>query len=70
MDYTAVLTLYLKGGNRRGVSCNEGRSKRKKEKFMKAVEATFLSLLELWFTKSWQAGLLCIAKQMGSEVEH
>lgn len=50
----------------------KGRVKSLKEKHMKAVEATFLSLLEICLTKSWQAVLLCIAKQMGwvSEVEH
>lgn len=48
----------------------KGGAKSLKEKCMKAVEATFLSLLEIYFT--WQAVLLCIAKQMGwvSEVEH
>lgn len=50
----------------------KGGIKSLKEKYMKAEEATFLYLLEICFTKSWQALLLCIAKQMGwvSEVEH
>lgn len=68
VHYTAALTLYLKAGNRTGVSANE-RGSRIFERKMRERSESHVPLLEICFTKSWQAGLMCIAQQMWSVSE-
>lgn len=60
-------TVFKRRKQEGGVAVMKGGIKERKKTAWKQWKP-LSSLSELWFTKSWQTGLLCIAKQMGLDV--